>query len=211
MKLIILGPAGAGKGTQSEYIEEHYKIAHISTGDIFRANLRDNTPLGLEAKGYMEAGKLVPDELTVKMVKDRISAPDCEAGYLLDGFPRNIPQAEALDATGEELDKAILIEVDYGLLTQRITGRRVCPDCGMAYHIVNFPPKKEGVCDKCGGALIHRSDDTEETITTRLAEYDEKTKPLIDYYTKKGILAKINGDQSIELVTRDITELLDSL
>jgi adenylate kinase len=211
MKLIILGPAGAGKGTQSEFIENQYKIAHISTGDIFRANLRGNTELGNKAKEYMDKGLLVPDELTVSMVIDRIAAPDCENGYLLDGFPRNIAQADALDENGEKLDAVIAIEVDNELLIDRITGRRVCPNCGSAYHIRNLPPKVEGICDKCGSELVHRSDDSEETARARFNEYDEKTKPLLAYYTEKNILKRVDGQKPIEDVQKDIAEILNEL
>lgn len=211
MKLIILGPAGAGKGTQSEFIEERYHLAHISTGDIFRKNLSEGTQLGLEAKGYMEAGLLVPDSLTVAMVKSRIAEPDCREGYLLDGFPRSVSQAEALEGAGEAIDLALAIEVDYSLLARRIIGRRVCPECGAAYHVETVPPKTEGVCDKCGAALLHRSDDREETISARLKEYDDKTKPLIGYYGEKGILKTVNGDQPIDKVSSGIAEILDRL
>ncbi|MCL1802461.1 MAG: adenylate kinase [Eubacteriaceae bacterium] len=211
MKLIILGPAGAGKGTQSEFIVDAYSIAHISTGDIFRKNLKEGTPLGLKAKEYMDGGLLVPDALTVEMLISRISESDCQNGYLLDGFPRSLAQADALEAAGEAIDQVLLIDVDYSLLTERIVGRRVCPECGAAFHISNNPPKIEGICDKCGAELVHRPDDKEETIKARLVEYDEKTKPLIGYYEEKSLLAKVGGDKPIAQVSQAIKQILDSL
>lgn len=211
MKLIILGPPGAGKGTQAENIVKRYGIAHISTGDIFRKNLKENTELGLKAKEYMDNGLLVPDDLTVAMVKERLRERDCENGYLLDGFPRTIAQAQALELTGEKIDAALCITVDYAVLTDRIIGRRMCRICGAPYHAINLPPKKEGVCDRCGGELYQRDDDKAETVIKRLKEYDEKTQPLIDYYKDRKILRMVDGQKSIEAVSAEIVAILDEL
>jgi adenylate kinase len=209
MKLIILGPPGAGKGTQAATIVDRYNVVHISTGDIFRANLREGTPLGLEAKGYMDKGELVPDELTVKMVIDRIGQPDCEAGYMLDGFPRSITQADALRDAGEKIDVALNIAVDNALIVDRIVNRVVCPKCGAAYNLKNNPPKVADVCDECGETLYKRDDDNEETVATRLAVYDENTAPLIDYYEAQGVLRSVDGNASIQEVSSQIALALD--
>ena len=187
MKLVLLGPPGAGKGTQASKIVDKYNLVHISTGDIFRKNLSENTPLGQKAKEYMDKGLLVPDDVTVEMVEDRLSWDDINGSYMLDGFPRTIAQAEAFDKilekNGEKLDLALCIEADYSLLTKRITGRRMCK-CGATYHVEFQPPKKEGICDKCGGELYQRDDDKEDTVVKRLKEYEEKTQPLVEYYKK---------------------------
>lgn len=213
MKLVLLGPPGAGKGTQAENIVKKYGVVHISTGDIFRKNLKENTPLGLKAKEYMDKGLLVPDDVTVAMVAERLSENDCKKGYMLDGFPRTILQAEALDgilkAKNEKLDCALVIEADYSALTERIVGRRICKNCAATYHVAYNPPKREGFCDKCGGELYQRNDDKEETVVKRLEEYDEKTAPLIKYYDNKGIVRKVNGQKPIEQVSEDITFVLN--
>ena len=196
-RFILLGPPGAGKGTQSVMIAEQYNIPHISTGDILRANVKAETPLGVLAKGYMDRGELVPDSLIMDLVKDRLAEPDCEKGFLFDGFPRTVPQAEALDAiladAGIELDAVIDIRVDEDELLKRMTGRRVCRQCGAPYHIVNMPPKKEGVCDLRGGEVYQRADDTEETVKNRFKVYNEQTLPLTDYYAKTGKLVPIES------------------
>lgn len=213
MKIVLLGPPGAGKGTQATKIVEGFGLCHISTGDIFRKNLREETPLGIEAKGYMDKGLLVPDDVTVKMVESRLQEDDIKKGYMLDGFPRTIMQAEALDEilakNNEKLDCALLIEVDYSVLTDRITGRRMCKDCGSAFHVTFNPPKEEGVCDNCGGSLYQRDDDKEETVVKRLAEYDAKTQPLIKYYQDKNILKSVDGQTGIDNVYKDISKILE--
>lgn len=212
MKIIMLGAPGAGKGTQAEMIAEKYHLPHISTGDIFRANIKNGTELGKEAKGYMDQGLLVPDELTVRILLDRVAKEDCKNGYILDGFPRNIPQAEVLDKElaklGDKIDHAIDMEVPDENIIARMSGRRACTSCGATYHIVNVPPKKEGVCDKCGETLILREDDKEETVKNRLNVYHEQTQPLIDFYEKKGILKTVDGTRDMMDVFREITEIL---
>lgn len=212
MKLILLGPPGAGKGTQASKIVDKYNLVHISTGDIFRKNLSENTPLGQKAKEYMDKGLLVPDDVTVEMVEDRLSWDDIEGNYMLDGFPRTISQAESLDKilekNGEKLDLALCIEADYSLLTKRITGRRMCK-CGATYHVEFQPPKTAGICDKCGGELYQRDDDKEDTVVKRLKEYEEKTQPLVDYYKKQNILKTVNGSRTVEEVFEDISKILD--
>lgn len=197
MKIVMLGAPGAGKGTQAKMIAEQYGIPHISTGDIFRLNIKNGTELGMEAKAYMDKGELVPDKLTVRILLDRVAQEDCKNGYVLDGFPRTIPQAEVLDAEltklGDAIDYAINVDVPDENIIRRMSGRRACVGCGATYHIVHIPPKKEGICDKCGGELILRDDDKEETVKNRLNVYHAQTQPLIDFYTKKGVLKTVDG------------------
>lgn len=208
MNLIFMGPPGAGKGTQADKIIEQLKIPHISTGDMFREAIAKKTAIGLEAKKYMDDGKLVPDDVTIKVVEERLADKDTEKGFLLDGFPRTIPQAEALDEVlkgmNRKIDKVINLEVPFDLLIRRITGRRVCEDCSATYHVEFNPPKVEGVCDKCGGRLIQRSDDNLENATKRLETYNKQTKPLIAYYGKQGNLVNIDGSKDIDVVSADI-------
>ena len=212
MKIIMLGAPGAGKGTQAKMIAEKYGVPHISTGDIFRANIKNGTELGKEAKGYMDKGLLVPDELTVRLLLDRVAQEDCVNGYVLDGFPRTIPQAEVLDEKLTELDEkvdyAVNVDVTYEKIINRMSGRRACLNCGATYHIVSIPPKKEGICDTCGGELILRDDDKPETVQKRLNVYHDQTQPLIDYYTSQGILRTVDGTVDIDDVFRAITEFL---
>ncbi len=208
MKIIMLGAPGAGKGTQAKMIAAKYGIPHISTGDIFRANIKNGTELGAKAKEYMDKGLLVPDELVVDLVIDRFKEADCANGYVLDGFPRTIPQAEALDkaltAIGENVDYAINVEVPDENIVNRMGGRRACVGCGATYHIVYSPTKEEGKCDTCGGELIIRDDDKPETVQNRLSVYHEQTQPLIDYYTNKGIIAEVDG-------TVDMNDVFDAI
>ncbi len=212
MKIIMLGAPGAGKGTQAKMIAAKYGIPHISTGDIFRANIKNGTELGAKAKQYMDKGELVPDELVVDLVIDRFKEPDCANGYVLDGFPRTIPQAEALDkaltAIGENVDYAINVEVPDDNIINRMGGRRACVGCGATYHVVYSPTKVEGKCDTCGGDLIIRDDDKPETVKNRLAVYHEQTQPLIDYYTKKGIIKEVDGTVDMNDVFKAITDIL---
>lgn len=212
MKIIMLGAPGAGKGTQAKKIAEVCNVPHISTGDIFRANIKNGTPLGAKAKEYMDKGLLVPDELVCDLVVDRIQQSDCEKGYILDGFPRTIPQAEALtnalNAIGQKMDYAINIEVPDENIIQRMSGRRACVGCGATYHVVYNPTKVEGVCDACGEALILRDDDKPETVKNRLNVYHDQTQPLIDYYTKQGILVEVDGTKNMDEVFADILKIL---
>ena len=212
MKIIMLGAPGAGKGTQAKKIAEKYSIPHISTGDIFRANIKNGTELGKKAKTYMDQGLLVPDELVVDLVVDRVNQEDCANGYVLDGFPRTIPQAEALDqalaALGQAMDYAINVEVPDENIVNRMSGRRACVDCGATYHIVYAPTKVENVCDKCQGGLILREDDKPETVQKRLNIYHEQTQPLIDYYTGKNILVEVDGTVDINDVFNAIVNIL---
>lgn len=212
MKIIMLGAPGAGKGTQAKKIAAKYAIPHISTGDIFRANIKNNTELGQKAKTYMDKGELVPDELVVDLIMDRFKEADCTNGYVLDGFPRTIPQAEALDkalsANGESVDYAVNVEVPDENIINRMSGRRACVGCGATYHIQFNPTKVEGICDACGEKLILRDDDKPETVKNRLSVYHEQTQPLIDYYSKKGVLAEVDGTQSMENVFNAIVDVL---
>lgn len=212
MKIIMLGAPGAGKGTQADKICAKYNIPHISTGDIFRANIKNNTELGQKAKSYMDKGELVPDELVVDLVVDRIKADDCTNGYVLDGFPRTIPQAEALDAAlaaiNDKVDYAINVEVPDENIINRMSGRRACVACGATYHIIHIPTKVDGVCDKCGAELILRDDDKPETVKNRLNVYHEQTQPLIDYYTAKNVLHEVDGTKAMEDVFSSIVSIL---
>ena len=213
MRAILMGPPGAGKGTQAAVLVERFQIPHISTGDMFRAAMKAGTPLGLKAKEYMDKGALVPDEVTIGIVKERLQQADCAKGFLLDGFPRTVAQADALDELLKELDISldgvINIQVPDQILLERLTGRRICRQCGATYHVVFNPPAQDGICDKCGGELYQRSDDTLETAKNRLAVYYEQTEPLIEYYQRKGLLKNIRGDQDIDKVLQDILEALE--
>ena len=212
MKIIMLGAPGAGKGTQAKKIASKYEIPHISTGDIFRANIKNGTELGKKAKSFMDQGLLVPDELTVDLVMDRIQKEDCKNGYILDGYPRTIHQAEALDqalkALGDKLDYAIEVDVPDENIVKRMAGRRACVHCGATYHIVHAPTKVENICDVCGGDLILRDDDKPETVTKRLTVYHNQTKPLIDYYKEEGILATVDGTADLEDVFKAVVAIL---
>lgn len=208
MNIILLGAPGAGKGTQASKISDGYKLPHISTGDIFRENIKNRTPIGLLAKSYIDQGALVPDEVTCKIVEERIGRDDCQNGYMLDGFPRTIAQAEALDKI-TKLDLVINVDVDFSLLLDRLCGRRVCKDCGESYHISRL--NGETKCARCGGDLYQRKDDNPETVQSRLDVYNAQTAPLIDYYTKKGILFNVDGNTTPEAVYAVISEKLDSL
>ncbi|RBP44900.1 adenylate kinase [Garciella nitratireducens] len=212
MRIVLLGPPGAGKGTQAEKIVSQFTIPHISTGDILRKNLKESTPLGLKAKEYMDKGLLVPDALVVEIIKDRLAQEDCVRGFLLDGFPRTVTQAKDLDNVLKEmkisLDAVLNIIVDASLLIDRITGRRICKNCGATYHITFNPPKTKGKCDICNGELYQREDDKKETVKKRLEVYTKETQPLIDYYQQKNLLETINGQQSIDKVFEEIKEKL---
>lgn len=213
MRIVLLGPPGAGKGTQASAIVKKYNIPHISTGDIFRANIKEGTALGVQAKDYMDKGLLVPDELVVSIVKDRLTKEDCKNGFLLDGFPRTVNQAEALDvelaAMGIKLDGVVNIEADSQILIERAVGRRICKDCGATYHVKFNPPKVEGLCDNDSTPLFQRDDDIEETVATRIKVYEEQTLPLIDYYDKKGLLLSVDGIKPIDEVFNLIVNVLE--
>lgn len=212
MKIIMLGAPGAGKGTQAKKIAEKYQIPHISTGDIFRANIKNGTELGNKAKTYMEQGLLVPDELVCDLVVDRVKQDDCANGYVLDGFPRTIPQAESLDGAlkemGQKVDYAVNVEVPDENIIRRMGGRRACLACGATYHVENIPPKKEGICDVCGAELVLRDDDKPETVKKRLNVYHEQTQPLIDYYTNAGVLVEVDGTLAMDDVFAAICKVL---
>ena len=213
MKIIFLGAPGAGKGTQAERVADALSIPTVSTGNIIREALSNGTEMGIKAKTYIEAGKLVPDDVVIGIIQERLAKDDCQNGYLLDGFPRTVAQASALsdytEKTGKPLDFALSIEVPEEKLIDRIVGRRVCPNCGASYHVTFNPPKKDGVCDRCGGTLTQRKDDTEATVKNRLDVYNKETAPLIDYYRCKDILVTVNGDQDVGVVTADIFKALN--
>lgn len=215
MNILIMGPAGAGKGTMSDLILKEYDIPHISTGDILRENVRNNTELGLTAKSYMESGRLVPDDVINAMVEKRLQEDDCQKGYLLDGFPRTLVQAQAFEKISEKIGKPVecvlALEVDFDVLKERITGRRVCPKCGAIYHIHNFPSKVEGICDVCGSELKQRSDDTVEKLTQRMEEYENSTKPVIDFFEDKNVVKHLNAAEKPEIVFGKIQEALNQL
>ena len=212
MKIIMLGAPGAGKGTQAKRIAEKYGIPHISTGDIFRANIKEGTELGMKAKEFMDQGLLVPDEVTIGMLLDRIKKEDCVNGYVLDGFPRTIPQAEsltkALEEMGQKIDYAVDVDVPDENIVSRMSGRRACITCGATYHVQFAPPKAEGICDKCGAELVLRDDDKPETVQKRLSVYHDQTQPLIEYYEKAGVLKQVDGTQDMEAVFQDIVKIL---
>ena len=215
MNLVLMGLPGAGKGTQAEKIVEKYGIPHISTGDMFRAAIKESTELGLQAKSFMDQGNLVPDEVTIGIVRERLSKEDCAEGFLLDGFPRTVAQAEELENILSDLNKkidyVINIDVDQEFLMERLTGRRICKSCGSTYHLVFNPPAKDDVCDRCGGELYQRADDNAETVQNRLEVNQKQTKPLLDFYEGKGYLRNINGQQDIRRVFDDLDQLLRSL
>ncbi|MFX3618250.1 MAG: adenylate kinase [Sporolactobacillus sp.] len=215
MNLILMGLPGAGKGTQAEQIVDKYGYPHISTGDMFRQAIRDETVLGKKAQAFMDKGALVPDEVTIGIVRERLSHEDCQKGFLLDGFPRTVHQAEALDEImadkGSAIDAVLDIEVDPKQLIARLTGRRICSNCGATYHLIYNPPKKEGICDKCGGELKQRADDRADTVKERLRVNLEQQQPLVSYYEEKRVLKRVNGDQEIQQVFADIAETLGTL
>lgn len=212
MKIIMLGAPGAGKGTQAQMICDKYNVPHISTGDLFRSNIKNGTELGKKAKEYMDKGQLVPDELTVQLLLDRVANEDCKDGYVLDGFPRTIPQADVLDKEltklSDKIDYAIDVEVPDENIVRRMSGRRACLKCGATYHIEHIPPKQEGICDRCGSELVQRDDDKPETVQNRLSVYHEQTQPLITYYDSKNILKTVDGTKDMNDVFEDIVKIL---
>lgn len=210
MKLILLGAPGAGKGTQASLIGKQLNIPTISTGDILRTAMKNKTPIGLKAKEYVDSGRLVPDDVIIGIVKERLESPDCKKGYILDGMPRTIAQADALNENGIEIDKVISIETDDETIIKRMAGRRVCPKCGASYHIQAAPPSKDGICDNCGDELIIRKDDDPDTLRKRLEVFHTETKPLIDYYQKRNRLSSVSNKNSIEETYRAIMKILDN-
>ena len=212
MHILLMGPPGAGKGTQAAELVKAFDIPHISTGDMFRAAMKEGTEMGKKAKSYIDAGNLVPDSVTVGMVRDRLAQDDCRKGFILDGFPRTVDQAHALDGIlkdlGLTLTRVLNINVPAADLIERAVGRRICKKCGATYHVRFNPPKKEGICDECSGELFQRADDTEETMKNRLSVYEDSTKPLIDYYQKAGVYTEVDGRQAIDKVTKDLVEAL---
>lgn len=202
MKLILLGAPGAGKGTQAEFISKRLNIPTISTGNMLRAAVQNGTPVGLQAKAYMDAGQLVPDEVIIGIVQERLAQPDCRQGYILDGVPRTIAQAEALEAAGISFDAVLSLEISDETIVERMSGRRSCPDCGATYHIASAPPKEQGKCDKCGAQLLQRQDDKPETVLSRLQVYHEQTEPLKDFYAARGILKPTDNQDTIEETTK---------
>ena len=215
MRILLMGPPGAGKGTQAERISGYCKIPHIATGDIFREAIRSGTDLGRQAKSYLDAGELVPDAVTIGIVRERVQALDCKTGFLLDGFPRTIPQAEALERLLDELsmklDLVLSIKVAPAVLVERLTGRRICRQCGTSYHLVFNPPKQDGICNRCGGELYQRSDDTPETVSDRMRVYTNKTAPLLKFYRQRGLLRDVDGEPGIDAVWDAILGLLGRL
>ncbi|MCX8117916.1 MAG: adenylate kinase [Desulfobacterota bacterium] len=214
MNLILLGPPGAGKGTQAQRIVGHFHIPQISTGDILRAAVREASPLGIRAKQFMDRGELVPDEVVIGIIEERLKADDCQAGFILDGFPRTLPQAEALQSLlaklGKRIDHVLNIEVETDELVRRLTGRRTCRECGAMFHVLFHPPKKDNLCDRCGGALYQREDDREEAIRTRLETYERQTAPLIQYYRDRNLLRSIQGQGEAEHIFQQILRLLQA-
>ena len=212
MHILLMGPPGAGKGTQAAELKAKFQIPHISTGDMFRAAMKEGTDMGKKAKSYIDAGNLVPDSVTVGIVRDRLAQDDCKKGFILDGFPRTVEQADALDGImadlGLSLTRVLNISVPAADLVERAVGRRICKKCGATYHVKFNPSNKEGVCDECGGELFQRADDTAETMTNRLSVYEASTKPLIEYYQKAGIYTEVDGRQAIDKVTKDLVETL---
>lgn len=215
MRILLMGPPGAGKGTQAERIAGRWKMPHIATGDIFREAIKAGTDLGREVKSYLDAGELVPDAVTIGIVRERLQEPDCTPGFLLDGFPRTIPQAEALerllDDLSMNLDLVLNIKIAPAVLVERLTGRRICRQCGTSYHLVFNPPKQDGICDRCGGELYERSDDTLETVGDRMRVYTNKTAPLLEFYRQRGLLREVDGEPGIDAVSDAILGILGSL
>lgn len=215
MNILIMGPAGSGKGTMSAKIQEAYDVAHISTGDMFRAAIKEGTELGLTAKKYMDEGKLVPDEITIAMIRERLAQPDCKKGYLMDGYPRTLKQAHVFEEIAEEIgrpvDVVLNLTVDFDELAKRVTGRRLCKNCGAIYHITSSPSKVEGICDACGSPLVQRSDDTVEQLRVRLDEHHSNTEPVLAFYAEKGLVKNVNASQSIEEVWADVRRVLEEI